>query len=79
MIEYSPPSGSADNNPKDSDCIIIGNPTVMPRPRFTTSEGLFKKENDEISHDKPFMTTVSDATMVFLESFNSIFFEYFHG
>lgn len=48
---------SADDS---DDCIIINDLSFdMPRPLLSTSEGLVKQENDAVSHDKPFMTTVS--------------------
>lgn len=42
---------------EDDDCLIIG--SNVPVPLQSTSEGLTKREDDSISKDMPFITTVS--------------------
>lgn len=47
------------------DCVMIGQ--SIPLPLNSTSEGLIKRDNDKISNDIPFITTVCCM-------FNCIFF-----
>lgn len=40
----------------DEDCVIMG--SNVPIPLNSTTEGLTKRDDDPISHDIPFITTV---------------------
>lgn len=52
--EYSPAEFDDDS---DNDCVMIGQ--IVPVPLNSTTEGLIKKDEDPISDDKPYITTVS--------------------
>lgn len=41
---------------RDDDCIVM--PQIVPRPLDSTFEGLIKQNDDTISNDMPFITTV---------------------
>lgn len=49
------------------DCEMMGG--IIPLPLASTSEGLIKRDNDKISNNKPFITTVSCMPHIFLDIF----------
>lgn len=56
-LANNPPVNIEFDDDSSDDCEMIG--LFVPRPLESTPEGLIKKEEDDISNDKPFMTTVS--------------------
>lgn len=54
LLDESP--ANTNDHVDDDDCEVIGE--IIPLPLKSTSEGLIKKDDDPLSADKSFITTV---------------------
>lgn len=58
---------SHDEDLDEDDCVMLG--TNVPRPLISTSEGLVKHQDDAISGDMPYITTVIHS-LIFIFCFH---------